>query len=380
MLCYIEDISGKVEKYDEALFNAVVSAVPESSVNLLLPGNGLFALVPRRFKNSVNIIKRLAKVLECLLNYVYTIAKVAYFKPDILHLQWLPFVEFKNWEASILKVLKHVSPQTKLVLTIHNVYPHNMSVEAKIAYNARFRKVCNCFDAFIVHTNISKEDVVREFRLNPHNVYVCCHGVFEPQGIKQSRDCRKGGKLHILQFGGQSYYKGTDLLVDAVCGLDEERKKRIDTHIVGGISKNFLDELKAKDKDSIIKWKSYFLDDDELYREIIDSDIIVLPYRAISQSGVLLLSIYFEKLIICSDLDSFIETMRGEDGDGLDDCLFFKSENVESLRSLLVRYIDKDVNENAVRDRVVNLKKLYSWASAAQSTINLYQKIISICK
>ena len=175
-----------------------------------------------------------------------------------------------------------------------------MSDEPKKVYNERFQEACSLFEAFIVHTKISKADVIKEFGLNADKVHVCCHGVFEPIGITISPECRKDGKLHILQFGGQSYYKGTDLLVDAVCNLDEERKKRIETHIVGGISKSFLDELKAKDADSIITWKPYFLSDEELYQEINAADLIVLPYRAISQSGVLLLSIYFGKLIICS--------------------------------------------------------------------------------
>ena len=86
----------------------------------------------------------------------------------------------------------------------------------------------------------------------------------------------------------------------------------------------------------------------------------MLPYRAISQSGVLLLSINFGKLIICSDLPSFMETMRGEDGNELDGCLFFKNEDSVSLRDLLVRYIDQTIDENAIRERVQHLKK--SWA------------------
>ena len=75
-----------------------------------------------------------------------------------------------------------------------------------------------------MHTKISKADVIKEFGLNADKVHVCCHGVFELKGIPISSECRKDGKLHILQFGGQSYYKGTDLLVDAVCRLDEEKK------------------------------------------------------------------------------------------------------------------------------------------------------------
>lgn len=380
MLYYIEDISGKVEQYDIALFNAIRSEASKSSVRLLLPGINLLSIVPRKFKASENIIKRILKVAEGLFNYVYTMTIVACTKPDVLHLQWLPFMEFNGCEVPILKSIKRLSPKTKLVLTIHNIYPHNMYLKAQKKYNIRFRRACALFDAFIVHTNMSKEEVIREFGLIPDSVNVCCHGVFEPNSIKINTTRRKGGKLHILQFGGQSYYKGTDLLVDAVCGLDKRHKAKIETHIVGGISSYFLEELKAKDKQSIIKWKPYFLDDDELYQEINESDIIVLPYRAISQSGVLLLSIFFGKLIICSDLPSFKETMRGQEGDSLDDSLFFKSEDADSLKKLLTRYINKNINEKDVQDRVQHLKKLYSWTNAAKSTLDVYNKLTNICK
>lgn len=370
---YIEDISGKVENYDLALYDAIKKEANDASVRLFAPGYGLLSLIPKRWQYSLNIFKRLVKVAEGLLNYAYTCIKVACDKPDVLHLQWLPFMEFVGWEIPILRCIKWLSPKTRLVLTIHNIYPHNMSDERKKAYNARFRKASSLFDALIVHTKISKEDVIREFGFRAEKVHVCCHGVFEPKGVTISSEYRKDGKLHILQFGGQSFYKGTDLLVDAVCGLDDERKKRIETHIVGGVSQSFFDELKKKDVDSVITWKAYFLSDEELYQEINATDLIVLPYRAISQSGVLLLSIYFGKLIICSDLPSFKETMQGEDGNSLDNDLFFKNEDADSLRNLIVRYIDGKVDEEAVRKRVNHIKSLNSWQSAAKATIKVYE-------
>ena len=366
------DISGKVVNYDLALYDAIKKEANDASVKFFAPGYGLLSLIPKRWQHSNDIIKRLVKVAEGLLNYAYTCIKVACDKPDVLHLQWLPFMEVVGWEIPIIKFIKRISPKTRLVLTIHNIYPHNMSSERKKAYNARFRKASSLFDDFIVHTKISKEDVFREFGLRAEKVHVCCHGVFDPKGVTISLEYRKDGKLHILQFGGQSFYKGTDLLVDAVCGLDDERKKRIETHIVGGISQSFLTELKAKDIDSIITWKAYFLTDEELYQEINAADLIVLPYRNISQSGVLLLSIFFGKLIICSDLPSFKETMQGGEGDGLDDCLFFKSEEANSLRELFKKYIDGSIDEEAVRKRIMHLKSQYSWQSAAKATMKVY--------
>ena len=366
------DISGKVVNYDLALFEALNKESEYISIEYYIPSHGLLSLIPKKWQSSLNIGKRVVKVVEGLLNYAFTCVKVACSKPDVLHMQWLPFMEFVGWEFTILKCLRWLSPKTRLVLTIHNVYPHDMDDVRKRSYNERFRKACSLIDAFIVHTKISKEDVIREFGLSAEKVHVCCHGVFEPKGITISSDFRKDGKLHILQFGGQSYYKGTDLLVDAVCKLDEERKKRLETHIVGGISQSFLTELKAKDIDSIITWKAYFLTDEELYQEINAADLIVLPYRNISQSGVLLLSIFFGKLIICSDLPSFKETMQGGEGDGLDDCLFFKSEEANSLRELLKKFIDGSIDEEAVRKRIMHLKSQYSWQSAAKATMKVY--------
>ena len=366
------DISGKVVNYDLALFEALNKESEYISIEYYIPSHGLLSLIPKKWQYSLNIGKRVVKVVEGLLNYAFTCVKVACSKPDVLHIQWLPFMEFVGWEFTILKCFRWLSPKTRLVLTIHNVYPHDMDDVRKRSYNERFRKACSLIDAFIVHTKISKEDVIREFGLSAEKIHVCCHGVFEPKGITISSDFRKDGKLHILQFGGQSYYKGTDLLVDAVCKLDEERKKRLETHIVGSISQSFLTELKAKDIDSIITWKAYFLTDEELYQEINAADLIVLPYRNISQSGVLLLSIFFGKLIICSDLPSFKETMHGDEDIGLDDSLFFKSEEADSLRELLKKYIDGSIDEEAVRKRIMHLKSQYSWQSAAKATMKVY--------
>lgn len=370
----IEDLSGKVELYDESLAKAITNELKQCEVRLLLPGDGLLSLVPKKFKNSVSFIKRGTKVIEGLLNYCLILVAVKIKAANVLHMQWLPFMEINGWEILILKMLRKVSPNTKIVLTIHNVYPHNMSESAKKSYKVRFCKACTHIDEFIVHTEISKQDVIDEFELDPQKVNVCCHGVFVPEGVAPRVTNREDGKLHILQFGGQSYYKGTDVLVNAVCGLDKALQEKIETHIVGGISEKFLNELKEKDKDGLIMWKPYFLDDEELHEEINNSDLIVLPYRAISQSGVLLLSIYFGKLIICSDLPSFKETMQGGEGESLDNDLFFKNEDSESLRALIERYVNNEVDEEKIHERIAHLRNLYSWESAAKTTLQVYNK------
>lgn len=156
--------------------------------------------------------------------------------------------------------------------------------------------------------------------------------------------------------------------------MPAEYSEKIETRIVGGVGESYLQELKGKDSNSLIHWKSYFLSNDELYEEINNSDVLVLPYREISQSGVLLLSIYFEKNIICSDLPSFVETIHGDQDNSLDHDFFFKNNDPSSLCELLMRYIDSNINNEKIQYRIKHLKNLYSWENAAKATISIYRK------
>lgn len=372
MKILLVDISGKVSNYDKALFGALrnMSDCCDYSVKLLLPGHGLLRLIPGKKAKSKSLLKRLVMVIASLLNYFHIILFMLLKKVEILHLQWLPFMEVTNWENGFLKIIRFFSPQTKIVLTIHNIYPHNMSSERKLAYKKRFCKASKLIDGFIVHTKTSKQDVIREYNISKEKVFVACHGVFEPKGITLDNAFRKDGKLHILQFGGQSYYKGTDILVEAVNALPDEYKEKIEVKIVGGISNSFLQECKQKDKNNLINWKPYFLSDEELNEDINNSDLVVVPYRAISQSGVLLLAIYFEKIILTSNLPSFKETLSTYSDD-----LFFESENIESLKNAIMRYVDDKLNLVDIKNNIRILKNLYTWSNAARQTLNVYKTI-----
>ena len=297
------DLSGKVDNYDKALYQALEKELSneKSSIQLLIPGHGLIRLIPNKFSQTEFIVKRLIKALEGGINYIYLLLHVAFKKIDTIHFQWLPFVEVVGIEKYILYLLHVLSPQTKVILTIHNIYPHgvkSMSDSGKQKYKKRFRDTCRNIDNIIVHTESSKMEVIKEFDFVPDIISIVHHGVFIPKIRISKKEFLQKNKYVILQFGLQTYYKGTDILVDAVNLLPAEYSEKIETRIVGGVGESYLQELKGKDSNSLIHWKSYFLSNDELYEEINNSDVLVLPYREISQSGVLLLSIAIEITIL----------------------------------------------------------------------------------
>lgn len=377
----IIDISGKVDNYDKALYNALLSKSQNggTKVQLLIPGKGLLRIIPRKISQTEFILKRLAKVIEVMVNYVYVCSRLLVQSIDVVHLQWLPFLEVTGIEKHILQVFRKISPKTKFVLTIHNIYPHGAnkySEKQRIRYNKRFTLACEQFDILIVHTESSRREIVEEFGIKESRIKVVPHGVFVPHQFVSSIRSKTHDRITILQFGLQSYYKGTDIFVKAVNELSETYRNRIEARVVGGISDSYFEELKKIDKGNF-NWKPYFLPDKELYEEICNCDILVLPYREISQSGVLLLSVFFEKLIICSNLPSFVETLHGDCDDSLDNELFFESENVPSLCDLIKKYVDGQIHEHSIRKRISYLKELYSWENSAIKTLTIYNSLYS---
>ena len=374
------DISGKVLNYDIALCQALSKALPSSDHFSLFAANiepkkidceckKLFSLIPKSLKNSENIVKRGFKALEGVANYFYLILYLAVHKVKILHLQWLPFLEIIAIEKVFLKTIRLISPKTKIILTVHNLYPHNSSEPRKSAYRRRFSDVQRHIDKFILHLDVSRKEFCKEFCIDESRTVVIPHGIFEPKGYVVRPHVR-GEKLNLIMYGNQNIYKGTDILIDALTMLPQEYKSKVHALIVGKTASNYLSLLQQKSKGLDVDFIPKFVPDNDLYRYISQSDVIVLPYREISQSGVLLLALNFNRLIITSDLPSFKET--------LSECpseLFFKSGNPQSLGLTLIGLINKKSPWDDYKFFFNDVKNRYLWENSARMTLDSYNKI-----
>ena len=365
------DISGKVPKYDIALCEAVSSSLVAENELILLAANieptniqcnakRLISLIPRKFQNSENKIKRSVKALEGIINYIYLLAFVLFTQPKVIHFQWLPFLEVSSIERIFLQLIKLVSPKSKFLLTVHNIYPHNSIESSRVKYKARFALVEKIFDKFILHLQISKTEFCHEFGIEESRCKVIPHGVFEPKDLK-IKPYKRNEKLRLIMYGNQSYYKGTDILVDAIALLPKEIQNQVCTTIVGKISNDYLSLLQDKAKGLNINIIPEFVSDEKLNQMILDSDIIVLPYREISQSGVLLLALFFERPIICSDLPSFRETLSSISND-----YFFESNNSKKLATLIEKYVCNFFDVDQYVEKLKSIKEMYLWPTIAK--------------
>lgn len=378
MRVVIADISGKVTNYDVSLVEALNNQectekfalmVPRlRALHLSFPHRSLLTLVPEKYANSEGKFKRYIKAVEGCINYLYLVFYCFAHRVDVLHLQWLPFLEFNSIEIPLLRCFKRLCPKCKMVLTVHNIYPHDMSAAGKEKYKERMKLVSGFFEGFIVHTKSSRKALYDEFGIEQDKVDVIHHGIFAPKDV-QITDDEAGSKWHFILYGNQSPYKGTDIFLDAVQSLPSVYKDKIKITIAGRIGDDYLQTLKEKSEGLCIDWMTFFVPDEVLYQKILESNVIVLPYRQISQSGVLLLALHFNRQLLVSDLPSFRETL-----DGFSDDMFFENSNPASLAERVKAYMDGKVDLEAQKGVIEELNRKYSWDSAAEKTRKVYCK------
>lgn len=371
------DISNKVPFYDSALCDAIDHKKDKKDTfrylapyNSYTEGKGyykkLFSFIPKSMSKKYSRTRKILKSIETLANYLYIPFYLRSKEYDVAHFQWFPFLDYCSLEVYILKLLRLVCPKLKIVFTDHNIIPHDLSEAATIKYKSRFSKVIPYIDRFIVHTESSKEELHDLFDIDRSKISVIYHGIFTSEFIPSTRKIDYN-KIRLTMFGTQSTYKGTDLFIDAIDGLPAALKERIEVTIIGPTSENLYSKYGEKAKENGIDWINNWVTMEQLQHTINDSDVIVLPYRSISQSGVLLQALYFHKLIIASDLASFKETLKG-----FSDDMFFHNGDVENLRSLISKLINGELDTDLQYKSIERLNSLYSWQLSAQNTIRAY--------
>ena len=375
------DITGKVSVYDNSLYQSILDK-DEGRNNIIcltpfksyysdsLCKEKLYCFVPEKKSYSKGVKKRFLKVGEALANYIRTESLINKYNIEVLHLQWLPFLEICSIEYYILRLLKSRHANLKIILTVHNIFPHNFSQRKKESYKHRFIRTSHYIDHFIVHTNQSKEDLKTIFGIDEDSISVIKHGAFVPKTLPH---CARemDYKVRLLIFGLQSSYKGTDLLVDAVNRLPEKQKVNVELRIVGKTSEDIISFIQTH-KNERITLRNEFVSDGDLYQEIADADVLVYPYRNISQSGALLLGLSFGKPIIASDLPAFVETLHNYPNE-----MFFQTGSVDSLARTILYYLSTDSEYKSNLSLI--LKKLLqenSWKKSSEDTLTLYNQLV----
>ncbi len=142
----------------------------------------------------------------------------------------------------------------------------------------------------------------------PHFKY-CFNKSYDTNNIDNGiRYAIKKDKINCLFFGNMRQSKGIDTIVESIKIAPADILNKLNFVFAGidsfGIVKGFEKEFKGK-----VSFQAFlhYMSDEEANFLYDCSDIILLPYKEVSQSGVLEMAVYFRKTMLLSDIPYFKE-------------------------------------------------------------------------
>lgn len=285
---------------------------------------------------------------------------------DVVHIQ-----TFKNvrYEAGLYIRLKKYCG--KLVLTVHNVLPH----EAGVRERNEYQRIYDCCDELIVHNETSARCLKEQFHIPERKITVIAHGAYQT-GPKKRTAGEKDGRKHFLQFGYIRKYKGIDILLKAVAEIPAQEREKLRFTIAG----KQYEKLDGTDYEkmsrelgleSCVRFLNGYIPEEELEELMAGADFMVFPYRHIYGSGALLLAYAYEKPVIASDIPAFREeTENGKTG------ILFESGNPRALAGAIRKAAEcggKESGRFCSEIRRLTEEK-YNWKLSAARTMEVYRR------
>ncbi|MEK7824455.1 MAG: glycosyltransferase [Candidatus Eisenbacteria bacterium] len=300
-----------------------------------------------------------------------TARRLEAFAPGIVILKWwLPF--FGPAFASAVGPLR--GRGTRVMLVCDNLVPH----ERRPFDLAFTRWMLRNSDGYLVMSESVERDLDR---LKPgaprRRVLHPLYAQFDRgRTTRESARARLGldGEVAVF-FGYVRHYKGLDTLLEAWPAV---RARRPVTLVVAG---EFYEDAApyralvekanagAPAGAAAVRLLDRYLPDDEVEALFKAADVVVLPYRSATQSGVTHVAYALGVPVITTDVGGLAETVRpGETG------LVVPPEDPAALADAVVRFFADDMGPR-LRAGVRSLQRQHSWEVLADRVVELADEL-----
>lgn len=285
---------------------------------------------------------------------------------DVVHFQWLPL------PALDLVLLRWLHGRVPLVFTMHNT-----SLFHGTSAGIQGWKLDRCFplfDRIVVHSEYSRDRAIDSGAARREQLCVIPHGAFVHYAqLAPSRRERTPGPIQLLFAGAIKPYKGLGDLIEALGIVASERASGSWHLTVAGHPSYPMAPLQQRARDlgidADITWSLRHQSERELARLLADTDAVILPYREIDQSGVLLAAVGMYRPVIASAVGAFPEVLGGE-GAGL----LVQAGQPEALADAIVRFVhDERLRARSAEQMVALAQGGLSWEQVASKTEEMYR-------
>jgi len=304
---------------------------------------------------------------------------------SVIHLQY-DFSSYMllTFPILFLLLMLRIFSKTKIVVTFHEA---KRDLELYGVFSLVFyRCISIIFHRIYTHTTESLYVLKYNYKINNLKLKLIPHGtyVFKDKNNYSKELVKKfnidNNKLNLLFFGYIYKAKGIEYLIKATSLLQETNKYkgRFNLIIVGGIRERnglfkffekrnlqYLQTLKLLVKTlGVNKQVKFigFLKDKYIYSIFKNSDILILPYTSVDQSGVLNIALAAQTPTIASNIGGFKDTLKHSG-------ILVPPKNA-------VKIFEGIVNLDSNRKLYNKIKKEYKNINLEQSTRNVSLKLI----
>lgn len=292
-------------------------------------------------------------------------------KPDILHIQWSRVPRFDRWLIQQARALG-----IPVIHTVHDVVP-SYAPESSIRSLERVYALAN---RLILHTQTNRQDFLHLYptiRREDTAIIPLINAPYQalPPNPNQATARQALGLPTnvpiLLFFGSVRWYKGVDLLLSAFASA---RQSAPNIHLVIAGKPDTPDEsalLENSRSQPNVHITSGFIPYEAIWQYYVAADVVILPYRSITQSAALLSAMDFGRAVIVTNVGGLPETI---DGNGW----VVPPENVPELAKSIVEATSQPLVLAAMGKRSIQLvQERHGGAAVARNTLEVYEQSLA---
>lgn len=304
--------------------------------------------------------KGIFKLITFLNGYLKAFKDARLNKANVFHFQFFSLGSLNLIVLSLAFWFKQ-----KKIVTLHDIESFH-KVNSKLV-----SKLClKLIDGIIVHNQFSKSEFENTFSFKGQ-LTIIPHGNYLPF-VKPQALSAEPSKVNILFFGQIKEVKGVDILLDAMAEVVAKSNK-FHLTIAGRPWKteavDYENKIKELGLSNDVSTHFRYIKDEEVREFYKDASIVVMPYKKIYQSGVLLLSLSYGRTVIVSDLLPFTDVITDRDNG-----FVFESNNPSSLANCILNLNDNLISEVTKKSQHLISEK-YDWKTIGKETSNFYHAL-----
>jgi glycosyltransferase involved in cell wall biosynthesis len=332
----------------------------------------VFARSGYRLESSLPTpVWRLLRKVEAVVDALRITALARRLRPDVIHLHCTNPIALLY-----LACLRLLSAQ--LVAPAHTITPHEPIRFQKPIY----KKLHNLADLVIAHSKFDSDRLLTEFDVRPERVIEIPHGeygFFERGGETSDRQTARvtlgldDQDEVALFFGYIREYKGLDLLLESWPAVAEVRPRA--RLLIAGDPV----QLESERRRELEQWATRvgavhrfdYIPFSDVSTYFAAADVLVMPYRRISQSGVLYLALSVGLPVVAARVGGLPEMLRDDDN-----ALLVPPESPPELASALGRLLGDATLRKRLKRGGLRLAKEHSWPSIAERTEDAFTWLV----